>query len=50
MIFLQMVYLYLINYARSKPDLVKYAMDGFLSVRRRRFDSVIYLGLTSSLV
>lgn len=27
----KMVYLYLINYSRSKPDLVKYAMDGFLS-------------------
>lgn len=29
----KMVYLYLINYARVKPDLVIYAMDGFLSVR-----------------
>jgi hypothetical protein len=27
-----MVYLYLTNYARSKPDLVKFTMDGFLSV------------------
>ncbi|MBW0493464.1 hypothetical protein O181_033179 [Austropuccinia psidii MF-1] len=26
----KMVYLYLINYARSKPDLAKYALDGFL--------------------
>jgi hypothetical protein len=28
----KMVYLYLINYARSKPDMVKYAMDGLLTV------------------
>ncbi|KAH9814722.1 adaptin N terminal region-domain-containing protein [Melampsora americana] len=27
----KMVYLYLINYSRSKPDLVQYAMEGFLS-------------------
>ncbi|PLW24099.1 hypothetical protein PCASD_14282 [Puccinia coronata f. sp. avenae] len=27
----KMVYLYLTNYARSKPDLVKFTMDGFLS-------------------
>lgn len=26
-----MVYLYLINYSRAKPDLVTYALDGFLS-------------------
>lgn len=29
----KMVYLYLINYARIKPDMVSYAMDGLLSVR-----------------
>lgn len=33
----KMVYLYLINYARVKPDLVIYAMDGFLSVRTSSF-------------
>ncbi|POW20671.1 hypothetical protein PSHT_03247 [Puccinia striiformis] len=27
----KMVYLYLTNYSRSKPDLVKFTMDGFLS-------------------
>jgi len=27
----KMVYLYLTNYARSKPDLVKFTMEGFLS-------------------
>ncbi|KAH8918380.1 Adaptor protein complex beta subunit [Atractiella rhizophila] len=27
----KMVYLYLINYARSKPEMVKYAMDGLIS-------------------
>lgn len=28
----KMVYLYLINYARVKPEMVTHAMDGFLSV------------------
>lgn len=28
----KMVYLYLINYARVKPEMVGHAMDGFLSV------------------
>lgn len=28
----KMVYLYLINYARVKPEMVVHAMDGFLSV------------------
>ena len=29
----KMVYLFLINYARVKPDMMKHAMDGLLSVR-----------------
>lgn len=30
----KMVYLYLINYARTKPEMVKHAMKGLLEVSR----------------
>lgn len=30
----KLVYLYLINYARSKPDMAQHALEGFLNVSR----------------
>lgn len=31
----KMVYLFLVNYARARPEMVKHALPGLLSVRHR---------------